>query len=792
MPWVLLLLPLLLVSPSRQLELASPDQQQQQNPYQMCASEAANCTCSWQQFHNLSRHNNLRVLSCSNYQLLNHFSSVIRVADFRHNSVLSFDRLLRIIIYKEIFMLNAAHNDISDLQCTAFNRLHKVSWHSLEYLDLSNNIIRGIDRTYFDIFPNLTHLLLADNRIEQLPEGVFAQQTKLRQLTLSGNPLKTLETDPFKSGYPANLELLNLSRCDLTEAEPDFFASTFFLRTLDMSRNWLSHLPQTGYPSLKALNSLDLSDNRFESTPIRFLRTFRRLELLRLDDNRRIRRLARDDLAGVNASRIFMRQCGLRTINAMAVHGVPYLHELNLDDNRQLSFVHHRAFHDVVQLRRLSLVKCGLHSLPGELTGQVLNTVVDIRYNPLWCLCDNTWISNRLLPRPSKVTFADPDELFCTSYSVVTPSRGEPFTVIDRRRMLKANISRDTGCPPRIYHPLSNLTVELFQGDRVILECLTTGLPRPSVYWMFPDNDTHLESQQPQVTSLSPNRKRIHLADGLLDLRDARVSDSGRYTCNAFNSHGRRNVSYVLVVQSLLLQLVPVTAGTDRLTVTWRGADRLHAEYYLIGYREVDSYEVSPRRRLAFRSVYPIRHEWRAFTAHHLRPARYYQFCLVHRHARHLYDNGSSRMDIHLVEFPLVFNNGQCIIMRTKYSIERLYGHGIYRVAHHSTVYILFGMVFGVLFLCCMTALVYQRSCKKMRLNRKQYRYSTVGYRDGGNSLQMKVLLDGVSDTASPSRSALASTVAAAQSTTVAKEAVTTDVYGSSSNLLMHSETGSW
>lgn len=108
----------------------------------------------------------------------------------------------------------------------------------LRRLELSNNYIKKLPDNFFECLPTLTTLLLNNNQLIELPQGLNLV-TKLQTLNLNNNALKVL---------------------------PDVIGELVHLRTLNVSNNRLNHLSNNLATCIK-LENLYLRGNELKSIP---------------------------------------------------------------------------------------------------------------------------------------------------------------------------------------------------------------------------------------------------------------------------------------------------------------------------------------------------------------------------------------------------------------------------------------------------------------------------------------------------------------------------------------------
>ncbi|KAH9403022.1 hypothetical protein TYRP_015788, partial [Tyrophagus putrescentiae] len=160
----------------------------------------------------------------------------------------------------------------------------------------------------FNNLKELTYLNLIGNRITRLPKHIFRNNTNLRILYLSHNPLKHIDEHTF-SGLSylkeldlrycqltalehltfeplKNLELLWLQRNNIKVIAKDAFVGLSKLDTLSLSFNNLFKIHHLNFFDLTSLKSLSLSYNELEILEKRPFETLRLLEKLDLSHNK--------------------------------------------------------------------------------------------------------------------------------------------------------------------------------------------------------------------------------------------------------------------------------------------------------------------------------------------------------------------------------------------------------------------------------------------------------------------------------------------------------------------------
>ncbi|XP_064965651.1 receptor-like protein EIX2 [Musa acuminata AAA Group] len=153
---------------------------------------------------------------------------------------------------------------------------------SLEYLDLSNNMIGG-DVPYY--FSNLTVLDLSNNSLSgYLPPKISIMMSNLKYLFLSDN--KIMGGIPFSYCRIKSLVVLRLSKNNLSGELPNCWKNSSSLLILDLSINKLQGGLPDSLSNLQNLQSLHLNYNNFMGQiPLSF-RNFTGLVTLDLAHNK--------------------------------------------------------------------------------------------------------------------------------------------------------------------------------------------------------------------------------------------------------------------------------------------------------------------------------------------------------------------------------------------------------------------------------------------------------------------------------------------------------------------------
>eukprot|EP00095_Tigriopus_kingsejongensis_P005757 snap_masked-scaffold28_size608977-processed-gene-5.4 protein:Tk05757 transcript:snap_masked-scaffold28_size608977-processed-gene-5.4-mRNA-1 annotation:"slit homolog 2 protein" len=192
---------------------------------------------------------------------------------------LSFNALVSIESARDLRGLGALQS--LKLSHNKLSRLPNLPLPSLRSLVLSHNELGSkLPGRVFSKLPSLSHLLLDFNAIEELPESLFVNSSRITVLDLSHNRLATMppainSLKSLQSFAISHNHLKNLSRLQLPG-----------LWRLQASGNRLGNVTALQLVGLPALQVLDLSQNRIKDIEKSAFDGNQPLQALRLDDNK--------------------------------------------------------------------------------------------------------------------------------------------------------------------------------------------------------------------------------------------------------------------------------------------------------------------------------------------------------------------------------------------------------------------------------------------------------------------------------------------------------------------------
>ena len=245
--------------------------------------------------------------------------------------------------------------------------------HGLQFLDLSENLLRGLPDSIFADLANLDTLDLRENRLAALPQGVFGSLTGLEYLNVADNALTALPDSSF-AGL-ASLNSLFLEENWFTALPEGIFADLTALDTLSLEDNELRALPDGVFRDLSELKALDLSGNRLSTLPDGAFHDLVKLEYLTLSVNRlmELREGVFDKLALL--TELYFTNNRLGTLPDGVFDSLPDLGNLSLARNR-LTELPDGVFDNLASLDTLTVTRNRLSELPDG----VFDGLTDLEY----------------------------------------------------------------------------------------------------------------------------------------------------------------------------------------------------------------------------------------------------------------------------------------------------------------------------------------------------------------------------------------------------------------------------
>ncbi|XP_058835456.1 peroxidasin isoform X2 [Topomyia yanbarensis] len=381
-------------------------------------------------------------------------------------------------------------------------------------VDLRYNHIREVPS---DAFVNLVHLhtvFLNENQISRIHPVAFRGLPALKYLYLNKNKISNIASDAFES--LERLQSLYLHFNNITTFERQTFSNMPALERLFLYGNQIRHIPEGAFEALPALKHLRLDDNPLECdcSLVWFLKLLQR------------------------SQRTLLASSGCRSPEALAGKSVTDLTEEDF----------HCTKPEIVTEPK------DIEISDGQTAVFTCKAVGDPRPEIVWMLNTNEIHSDdtriNVLPdgslRIDEVTATDAGRYECMAKNNMGEVQSRPARMTVNNEVIET----EAEAPKFIQTPPAEL--ELTENQPVVLHCVVSGAPTPSILWKF--NNQNIQNG------------RIKLfGNGSLILPVATLDDGGVYSCYAGNAIGNVSVNATVRVNAApRFTLVPenVTAKT--------------------------------------------------------------------------------------------------------------------------------------------------------------------------------------------------------------------------------------
>ncbi|XP_071945582.1 uncharacterized protein [Antedon mediterranea] len=532
-----------------------------------CNHEGKNC--EWNMFAHRCRCQNLgltcvprNILECPNIislQLENNNITEINVTDLMPYKV-------------KLTSLKLSNNQISSIALGSFEGMAH-----LEELFLARNQLISLQDGIFSGLTSLKKLFLSSNNIKSIEDTVFNNLEELQTLDLSGNKLSTLSSNVFSE--LVKLRELYLSSNCLIQV-PAFLDTMPILTELDLSKNMISLFPRNTLSKLTKLKILELSSNNISFIERNALYNMSFLEELYLDNNT-ITSLQpnilwgnQEEMSDLQALTIFdIHNNNITEILKDFMRHLPAIETLNLSGN-QIQSIEPASFSAMNNLRSLLLRQNQLNYFDSDLFKD--ETAMDIKeckkeQKTFNYLQDINLSENKMVSAPSANFFTMMPSLKyfeltenqlkcdCDILQIVYWFNSSKHDISSKHFLGKCAMpsnlqgtsivnvnSKDIADGPCENALIENRNTSLMvnAGEKVIINCNTSGNPSPSICWNVPQSLTH--------SDLNISMERIVIPE---------VSNKyeGSYTCNVENVFNNDSVTYrVLINKNRLVTTLPI------------------------------------------------------------------------------------------------------------------------------------------------------------------------------------------------------------------------------------------
>ncbi|GIY61161.1 protein artichoke [Caerostris darwini] len=184
----------------------------------------------------------------------------LRNLDISHNKISSLENKTNGILEDclSLNIFNVSHNQMSFISERSFPKSPYIPYR-ITHIDLSNNFIPIITKTFDDGMRQVEILKLQNNILNEIRPGVLSNLTNIRHLDLSGNELQKLPKGSF--GILEDMEELILRDNRLASFEVDEILSMTKLQLLDLRKNRFTSFYEELIPIMKENFTILFSGN---------------------------------------------------------------------------------------------------------------------------------------------------------------------------------------------------------------------------------------------------------------------------------------------------------------------------------------------------------------------------------------------------------------------------------------------------------------------------------------------------------------------------------------------------
>ncbi|XP_041795149.1 immunoglobulin superfamily containing leucine-rich repeat protein 2 [Chelmon rostratus] len=299
---------------------------------------------------------------------------------------------------------------------------------------------------------------------------------------------KDLLTVPV--GLPSNVTTVSLSANKIKLLKSKSFVNITQVTSLWLAHNEIVTIETNTLAPLIQLRNLDISHNKIVNFPWEDLHNLTALQLLKMNNNEMVN-LPKD-----------------------AFSTLKDLRSLRINNNKFTTIVQD-TFSALTSMSHLQIFR-----------------------NPFTCSCSLEWLRDWITT--TKISVPEPESILCEGPEHLKGTMVTNMPKLDCK-------------PPTVtitYQPNIENT-ELYEGFMVILNCETTGSPRPQVSWeVTAGNQNYLfplpvtgETNEAPINDKTTNNRFLVFRNGTLIIPRMSKKEDGNYSCSAVNDLGKAESS---------------------------------------------------------------------------------------------------------------------------------------------------------------------------------------------------------------------------------------------------------
>ncbi|CAK8671768.1 unnamed protein product [Clavelina lepadiformis] len=416
--------------------------------------------------------------------------------------------------------------------------LHLARFKLLENLNLSRDLITGLETDTFRDFQRLRSINLSSNRIRVLKPDTFSGNLPtLKEIDLTKNKIIALIDGSFAAAK--SLQILDLRDNPIGFLSDCAFDGLSKLRILKLSGCKMRCFPVPPFRPLISLQSFEASKmNYIREIPDHLFRENRMLTSLHFSNMRRLYKVGNNSFVGLATLRhLTLYDCNFTRI-PKALQRLVSLKTLNLSIN-PIEMIRSNDFSGLVNLERLILRQNKLHVIMSTSFRSLQNLkTLDLTNNRLVTLRRDAFPANL---SNLGTMFLDRNMWTCDCRIkwIMIETHFKPVSSCNTPPELQGMkfdtllfLSLPKCLAPAIKSSMVTETIIPF-GSNVKLPCVATGTPQPIITWHTPLGQQTLINSPPSSGEVT------------LFISNATASHSGVYTCVATNEAGkdRKNVT---------------------------------------------------------------------------------------------------------------------------------------------------------------------------------------------------------------------------------------------------------